>query len=70
MQYTVIIRKVPTGRYVSSCPLVPECRAQGDTHEECLENTREALILCLEFRRERGEEIPEETSVEQVVIAL
>ncbi|MBM2827146.1 MAG: HicB-like protein [Dehalococcoidia bacterium] len=70
MQYTVIIRKVPTGRYISSCPLIPECHAQGDTLEECVENTKEALALCLDFRRERGEEVPDESNAERVVITV
>jgi len=58
MEYTVIIRKARDGFYIASCPLVPEAHAQGKTSEECLANIKEALELCLEFRKERREEIP------------
>jgi len=70
MQYTAIIRKVPDGFYIASCPLIPEVHAQGETYEECLVNIKEALELCLEYRKERGEEVPEETSTQRVTITV
>ena len=70
MEYTVIVRKAPDGFYIASCPLVPEAHAQGETYEECLSSIKEVLQLCLEYRKERGEEIPEETAAKKVKIAL
>lgn len=70
MEYTIIIRKAPDGSFIASCPLVPEARAQGENYEECLANIKEVLELCLEYRQERGEEIPQEISTEKVTIAL
>jgi len=70
MQYTIFVRKAPDGFYIASCPLIPEAHAQGETHEECVTNIKEALELCLEFRRERGEEIPEEIGARQVTVAI
>ena len=70
MQYTIFIRKAPDGFYIASCPLIPEAKAQGETYEECLANSKEVLELCLEFRKERGEEIPEEIDAEQVIVAV
>ena len=70
MQYTIFIRKAPDGFYIASCPLIPEARAQGETHEECVTNIKEALELCLECRKERGEEIPEEIGAKQVTVAI
>ncbi len=70
MQYTVFIRKAPDGFYIASCPLIPEAQTQGETHEECLANIKEVLELCLEFRKERGEEIPEEIGAKQVTVAI
>ena len=57
MEYTVFIRKAPDGFHIASCPLIPEVHAQGETNEECMANIKEVLELCLEYRRERGEEI-------------
>ncbi len=70
MQYTIFIRKAPDGFYIASCPLIPEAQAQGETHEECETNIKEVLELCLEFRKERGEDIPEEVNTKQVTIAI
>ena len=70
MQYTVLIRKAPDGFYIASCPLIPEAQAQGETDEECIANIKEVLELCLECRKERGEEIPEEIGTKQVMVAI
>lgn len=70
MEYTVIIRKSPDGFYIASCPLIPEAHAQGQTDDECLANIKAALELCLEYRKERGEEIPQEIGTKQVTIAV
>jgi len=70
MQYTIFVRKAPDGFYIASCPLIPEAHAQGEIYEECVTNIKEVLELCLEFRRERGEEIPEEIGARQVTVAI
>ncbi len=70
MEYTVVIRKAPDGSYIASCPLIPEARAQGETYEECLANIKEVLELCLEYRKERGEEVPLEIDARKVTIAV
>ncbi len=70
MQYTIFIRKAPDGFYIASCPLIPEAQAQGETYEKCLDNIKEVLELCLQFRKERGEEIPEEVDTKQVTVAI
>jgi len=70
MEYTVIVRKAPDGFYIASCPLIPEAHAQGETYDECVANIKEVLGLCIEYRKERGEEIPEEAGARQVTVAL
>jgi len=70
MEYTVVIREAPDGSFIASCPLVPEAHSQGESYEECLANMKEALGLCLECRKERGEEIPQEVGTSQVNISL
>jgi len=70
MRYTAIVRKAPDGFYVANCPLIPEAHAQGETYEECLVNIKEVLELCLECRKERGEEIPDEIGTTWVAVAV
>jgi len=70
MEYTIFIRKAPDGFYIASCPLIPEAQAQGETYKECMANIKEVLKLCLQYRKERGEEIPEEVDTKQVTVAI
>ncbi len=70
MEYTVMVRKAPDGFYIASCPLIPEAHAQGETNEECLANIKEVLGLCLEYRKEQGEEIPQEIDTKKVIVAI
>lgn len=70
MQYTIIIRKAPDGFYIASCPLIPEAHAQGKSYEECLANIREVLELCIEYRKERCEEIPDEVGMSRITLAV
>ena len=52
------------GGYVVTCPSIAGCHSQGKTVEEALANIREAIELCLEVMRERGEELPNPSSVQ------
>ena len=70
MDYTVVIRKAPDGVFIGSCPVVPEAHTQGQTYDECLANIKEVLELCLEYRKERGEEVPKEAGTGQVKVAV
>jgi predicted RNase H-like HicB family nuclease len=58
MEYSVIIRQAPDGYFIAACPVIPEAKAQGKTHSTCMANIKETIELCLEYRKERGEEIP------------
>ena len=70
MEYTVFIRKAPDGYFIASCPLLPEAQAQGEDYDECIKNIQEVLGLCLEYRKEHGEEIPREIDTEKVTVAV
>ena len=70
MEYTVVIRKAPDGFYIAGCPLIPEARAQGETYNDCMNNIKEVLEICLEYRKEHGEEIPKEIDTKKVTIAI
>jgi predicted RNase H-like HicB family nuclease len=70
MNYTVVVRKAPDGFYIASCPLIPEAHAQGKSYKDCLASMKEVMELCLEYRKERGEEIPDETGAESVTVTV
>lgn len=43
----VIIHKDESEGYWAEVPAIPGCMSQGDTHEELIENVKEAIIGCL-----------------------
>jgi predicted RNase H-like HicB family nuclease len=70
VEYTVIVRQAPEGYFIATCLVIPEAKAQGKTHTECMANIKEAIELCLEYRKEHGEEITREAQTEIVTISL
>jgi predicted RNase H-like HicB family nuclease len=48
MIYRIIIEKGEDFGYVTHCPAIPGCHSQGVSMEDAIENTRDAIIGCLE----------------------
>ena len=61
MKFTVILSPEADGGYSVVCAAVPGCVSQGDSLDEALANIREAILLCLEVRKEDGQPPPIET---------
>jgi predicted RNase H-like HicB family nuclease len=61
-RFSVVIEKDEDG-YFAFCPELQGCYSQGNTHEEALENIKDAIRLHVEDRLECGEEIPQPESV-------
>jgi len=70
LEYTIYIRKRPDQSYIASCPLFPEAHAQGQTFDECLDNIKEMLALCIRHRREQHQEIPDESEVLKMTVVI
>lgn len=58
IEYTVIVHEDEDGGYWTEVPALPGTGSQGDTLEEAIENTREAIALMVEYLRDKGEPIP------------
>ncbi len=61
MKFNVVLSPEADGGYSVVCPAVPGCVRQGESLEEALANIREAILLCLEVRKEDGQPSPIET---------
>ena len=61
MKFTVILEPEADGGYSVVCPALPGCVSQGDSLDEALANIREAILLCLDVRREDRLPPPNET---------
>ena len=57
MEYTVIIHPAEEGGYWTEVPALSGCFSQGETVEEAIENTRDAIECHLACLREEGQEI-------------
>jgi predicted RNase H-like HicB family nuclease len=68
MLFSVTIDRDEDGVWVAECPSIPGCVSQGATREEAVEAIREAIVLCLQVRAERG--LPLTIETRQVEVAL
>lgn len=48
MKYTILLNKQKEGGYTAQCLEVPGAISQGETKDEAVKNTKEALGLVLE----------------------
>ncbi len=65
-----IVIEADTDGYFVSCPGLQGYYSQGDTHEEAVENIKDAIRLHIEDRLAGGEEIPEHTTVSLSTIEI
>jgi len=62
-EYTVVVHPDETGGYWTEVPALPGCGSQGETVEEALEMTKDAIALWVQALRARGEAVPEEREI-------
>jgi len=68
MRYSIIIERGPNN-FSAYAPDFPGCVAAADTEEETIKLMREALAMHIEDMRQRGEPVPEPSSVREVEVA-
>ncbi|MDR1191894.1 MAG: type II toxin-antitoxin system HicB family antitoxin [Verrucomicrobiales bacterium] len=51
MQYPIVVIENEEG-FAAGCPALPGCWTQGATHQEAVDNIREAISLWLEVEEE------------------
>ncbi len=68
MNITVTIERDEDGAWVTECPAIPGCVSQGKTRQQALDNIKEAIVLCLEVRAEKGLPLTVETRQVEVTI--
>jgi len=61
--YTAHIEASPEGGYWSQVPALAGCFSQGETIEETIQNTKEAIELYVEGCVAEGKEVPEESEL-------
>ena len=67
MNFNITIERDEDNVWIVECPSIPGCVSQGETKHEAIENTRDAIKVCLEVRAERG--LPLTVETRQVEVA-
>ncbi len=62
-EYVVVVHPDETGGYWTEVPALPGCGSQGETVEEAIEMTKDAIEGMLESFQAHGEPIPEDRHV-------
>ncbi len=62
-EYVVIVHPDETGGYWTEVPVLPGCGSQGETIEEAIEMTKDAIEGVLETLHAHGRPLPEEKDV-------
>jgi len=63
-EFDVVILEDETGGYVALVPALPGCHTQGDTLEELMKNTKEAIELYTEtLSKEEKKDLPRQKVV-------
>lgn len=68
--YKVYLHKEEEGGYTVSVPALPGCITYGKDIEEALTMAKEAIELYIEELQDRGEEIPDDTSILEYLLTV
>lgn len=70
MKCRAVVEQDESGKFVASCPTLPGCHTQGDTHKKAMENIREAIEAHLEDLQKHGDPVPPPLSEEVVGVPM
>jgi predicted RNase H-like HicB family nuclease len=65
--YTVVVHRAEEGGYWTSVPALPGAGSQGETVDEALTTTREAIELMIEALIEDGKPVPEDADAIEAI---
>ena len=68
MKFNVTVDRDEDGIWIVECPAIPGCVSQGKTRSDALDNIKEAIVLCLEVRAEKGMPLTIETRQVEVAV--
>ena len=58
LSYKVVLEPSKDGGYSAYVPSLPGCVSEGDSHQEALDNIRDAIRGWLEVAQEPGDYVP------------
>jgi predicted RNase H-like HicB family nuclease len=70
LTYKILMHKEPEGSYTVIVPALPGCITYGENVDHAIAMAREAIELYIAELKERGEEIPDDSSTLEYSINL
>lgn len=67
MRYTVIVHKAEEGGFWTEVPAIPGAGSQGETLEDALAKTHEAIELWIEAAKSQGRSVPTDEEVVRTI---
>ncbi|MBI2864650.1 MAG: type II toxin-antitoxin system HicB family antitoxin [Chloroflexi bacterium] len=67
MRYTVIIHEAEEGGFWTEVPALPGAGSQGETFDEALASTQEAIELWIEAAKTQGRPVPADDQVVRTI---
>jgi antitoxin HicB len=68
-EFDVLIQPEPEGGFSVSVPALPGCHTQGETREEALEMSHDAIEGYLDVLKAEGRFLPEPSQIERITVA-
>jgi len=62
-EYLIIVHPDETGGFWTEVPALPGCGSQGESVDEAVEMTRDAIAGFIASLKKHGEPVPEETNL-------
>lgn len=62
LTYKILLHKEPEGSYTVTIPALPGCITYGENIDHAIEMAKEAIELYISELKERGEEIPDDST--------
>lgn len=60
--YKIMLHKEPEGQYTATVPALPGCITYGENVDHAIAMAKEAIELYIEFLREKGEDVPDDST--------
>ena len=70
LNFRILLKKEPEGGFTVLVPSLPGCITYGDTVDESIANTKEAIELYIESLKAHDEEIPTEENMLEYTLTL
>ena len=62
LTYKILLHKEPEGQYTAMVPALPGCITYGESVDHAITMAKEAIELYIEHLREKGENIPDDST--------